>query len=247
MTYKPEHYDRDRIAGIQLAKQLGANKTAAVIEDKTKNFKDIFDAAVAEIGVDKVAAGLMQASPVWAHAALLSVPDWGAHGEALSKRAAEAPDGTVSPGSATKRIVAGVAPTNLVANAAVMGGPLSKMTLNNHMAADCQWTVEWFDGKEQPADKYPDWNKWKWSGTLTAGCGSTMSVIDCKNQVPNSPLNNGDVVWIYVWVAGGSDKSGNTDLPSFQFTYDSGSPSGGVFGISGTTTINTLSVEKYPG
>lgn len=49
-----------------------------------------------------------------------------------------------------------------------------------------------------------------------------------------------------MWVAAGTDNSGSTGLKSYQFTYDPGSPSMAVFGISGTTTINTLSVEQYP-
>jgi len=34
MAYKPDHYDRDRVTGIQIAKRLGATKTAAVISRK---------------------------------------------------------------------------------------------------------------------------------------------------------------------------------------------------------------------
>jgi len=246
MAYKPDHYDRDRVTGIQIAKRLGATKTAAVIEDQTKNFKDIFDVALTEVGLDRLVAELTQASPAWAHAALLSIPDLGAHRSALLKRAAEAPDAMISPGAGTARAAHPAAPRNLAAAAGLMGGPLSSMTLNNHMAANCRWTIEWFDGENQPAAKYPDWNKWKWSDTLTAGCGSAMSVIDVRNQVPDAPLNNGDVIWIYVWVQAGTDKNGKDNLSSFQFTYDSGSPLRAVFGISGTTTINTLSVESYP-
>ena len=247
MSYTPNFYDRDRVTAMQIAKRLGATKTAAVIGDPTKNFKDIFAVAVPEIGVDRLVAELIQAPPSWAHAALLYVPDLGSHSAALVKRAAEAADGTVTPGAGTKPATLAAAPQNMAAAvAALMGGPLSSMTLNNHMAADCQWTMEWFDGSNQPTAEYPDWNTWKWSGTLTAGCGSTMSVSDVSKQVPNAPLNNGDVIWIYVWVAGGTDKNGKDNLPSFQFTYDSGTPTKAVFGISGTTTINTLSVETYP-
>jgi hypothetical protein len=246
MTYKPDHYDRDRVAGAQLAKKLGATKTAATIEDPTKNFKDIFAVAVGELGVDKLVAALANASPVWAHAALHTIPDLGAHNATLLKKVAEAPDGTISPGSTSKRAAPTPFAANVVAAAAVMGGPLSKMTLHNHLAADCNWTMEWFDGAQQPTQHYPDWNKWKWNGTLTAGCSGTMSVADCAKQVPNSPLKSGDVIWIYVFVNGGFDKNGKDDLSSFQFTYDSGNPSGAEFGISGTTTINTLSMEKYP-
>ena len=246
MAYTANYYDRDRVTAIQIAKKLGATKTAAVIEDQTKNFKDIFDVAVPEIGLDRLVAELTQAPPAWAHAALVSIPDLGAHGAALAKRAAEAQDGVISPGAGTASATLAAAPRKIAAAAALMGGPLSSMTLNNHMAADCKWTMEWFDGSNQPTAEYSDWNKWKWSGTLTAGCGSTMTVDEVRKQVPNAPLNNGDVIWIYVWVAGGTDKNGKDNLPSFQFTYDSGTPQKAVFGISGTTTINTLSVESYP-
>lgn len=125
---------------------------------------------------------------------------------------------------------------------------LAAVRLSNHMAADCQWTIEWFAGAIQPLETYPDWNTWRWSGTLTAGKGREMSVADVARQVPNAPLKDGDVVWVHVWVAGGSDKSGKENLTSFQFTYGSGSPLKGTFGISGTTTTtsNSLSVETYP-
>lgn len=241
-------YDQDRLAGIKIANELGAVKTARLIERSTSNFEVIFHSAIAELGMDAVASALVNAPPVWAHMALLHIPGLGAHSAALAARAADASDGSVTPGSTTTAAVETVQPVRAAAAAAaVMGGPLSIMTLNNHMAADCQWTAKWMDGgEEQPTKNYPNWNNWKWSGTLTAGCGSTISLNTFASSVPNSPLNTGDVVWIYVWVAGGSDRSGRTDLTSYQFTYDSGSPSAAVFGISGTTTINTLSVEKYP-
>jgi hypothetical protein len=115
------------------------------------------------------------------------------------------------------------------------------------MAADCEWTVKWMNsGKEQPNEHYSDWNTWLWSALLSGGCGSTIDVVDFAKKVPNCTLNKGDVVWIYVWVCAGYDKNGKDNLPSFQFTYDPGSPSTAIFGISGTTTINTLSVEQYP-
>ena len=119
------------------------------------------------------------------------------------------------------------------------------MSLHHAMAADCQWTVEWMDGgSQQPTQNYSDWNSWLWSGTLTAGCGSTIKLSDFAAKVPLSPLNNGDTVWIYVWVAGGTDQSG-ANLTSYQFTYNSGSTLTAGFVISGTTTINTLSVASY--
>ena len=71
-------------------------------------------------------------------------------------------------------------------------------------------------GAQQPTAKYSDWNKWLWSGTLTAGCGSTIKMSDFAAKVPLSPLNKGDTVWIYVWVAGGTDQNGK-NLTSYQF------------------------------
>lgn len=127
----------------------------------------------------------------------------------------------------------------------VMGGPLSIMKLHNGMAANCQWTVEWMDaGSQQPTQNYPDWNKWLWSGTLTGGCSSTIKLSDFAAKVPLSAMNNGDTVWIYVWVEAGTDQSG-ADLTSYQFTYNSGSTLRAEFVMTGTTTINTLSVASY--
>jgi hypothetical protein len=241
------NYDQDRTLGIQLAHKLGATKTAAVIEDKRKNYEDILDSAIAELGLDAVAAALKDGPPLWAHLALLHIPNLGSHLGALQQNAAKAPDGSVSPGSGTTAPAPTVSVARSAQEANLMGGPLSKMCLNNHMAADCQWTAKWMDsGSEQPNANYPDWNTWQWSAVLTAGCGSTIDMVTIAAKVPNSHLTKGDVIWIYVWVAGGYDKNGKDDLPSFEFTYDPGSPSTAIFGISGTTTINTLSVEKYP-
>lgn len=239
-------YDRDRVAGLQIAKQLNAPKTAAAIEDPSQCFEDIFNVALAEVGCEQLAAVLAEASPIWAHRALLAIPDLGTKYPELLKHAAEAPDGSITPGATTARPAPLDAMQPMALSAGLMGGPLSSMRLNNHMAADCQWTIEWFDGAIQPLKTYPDWNTWTWSGTLTAGKGSEMSVVEVAQKVPNAPLKDGDVVWVYVWVAGGSDKSGKDNLTSFQFTYVSGSPLKATFGISGTTTINSLSVESYP-
>jgi hypothetical protein len=237
-------YENDRKQGIEIAKSLGATRTAAAI--RQGGFRDIFTAAAAELGMDKLVAQIVQGPPVWSHMALLNIPDLGNYAAALTKRAAEAPSGAVSPGVGTAPSPTHTSATAGVARAAmVMGGPLSIMSLHNAMAADCQWTVEWMDGgSQQPTQNYSDWNKWLWSGTLTAGCGSTIKLSDFAAKVPLSPLNNGDTVWIYVWVAGGTDQSG-ANLTSYQFTYNSGSTLTAAFVISGTTTINTLSVASY--
>lgn len=236
-------YANDRAIGIEAAKKLGASRTAAAI--RQGGFQDIFSAAKAEIGIDKLMAEIVKGPPVWSHMALLNIPDLGNYRAALVARAAEAPSGAVSPGVATAPSPTHTAAAGRPKAAVMMGGPLSIMSLHNAMAANCQWTCEWMDGgAQQPTAKYSDWNTWLWSGTLTGGCGSTIALTDFAKKVPLSPLNKGDTVWIYVWVQAGTDQSGK-DMTSFQFTYDPGSTLTAAFNISGTTTINSLSVASY--
>ncbi len=64
-------YEIDRKQGIELAKSLGATRTAAAI--RQGGFRDIFDAALAELGMDKLIAHIVQGPPVWSHMALLNI------------------------------------------------------------------------------------------------------------------------------------------------------------------------------
>jgi hypothetical protein len=191
-------------------------------------------------------AHLQKAPPLWSHKALLAIPDLGEYHSAVAQRAAEASDGILTPGGGTARPnLASARPAAASPTAAVWGGPLSAMTLHNAMAATVNCTVEWMDVEAQPTAKYPDWNNWLWCGDITAGSDSgQMKVADYAAHVPNSPINKGDTVWIYVWVAGGSDLDGSK-LTSYQFTYDPGSTKQAAFVASGTTTINSLSVQSY--
>lgn len=235
-------YNRERVTGIKIAQSLGANETVAAIADQQKDFHEIFNIAISEIGLDTVITELMKASPVWAHAALICIPDLGKHREALLKKVAEAPQGTVSPDADTMTVEVN-ANAVFTLNTALMGGPISAMNLKNKMAATCQFTAKWYDAsKIQPQAAYDNWDDWSWSSKLTAGCSQKMELSDIAKKVPKSPLNNGDVVWIYVWVQSGTDMDGRELLTSYQFTYQSGTPSTVEFVASGTTTINTLSV-----
>lgn len=242
-------YNRERIIGIQAAQKLGAVKTVAVIADQHKDFKAIFDTAIAEIGLDAVVTELTQASPIWAHAALVSIPDLGDYREALLKRAGEAPPGVSSPGTetpmeddSTKAIFAAFS------SSSVFESEISAISLKNKMAANCQFTAKWFDGGVvQPTNAYSDWNDWLWSSKLTAGCSQKLTLSEIAAKVPKSPLKNGDLVWIYVWVEAGTDMDGRKLLTSYKFTYQSGIPATADFVASGTTTINTLSVSGVSG
>ncbi|WP_040278827.1 hypothetical protein [Psychroserpens damuponensis] len=244
-------YNKERIRGIELAKKLGATKTAEIIADQKKDFQDIFNTAVDELGLEVVTTQLMKASPVWAHAALSCIPELGKqqHDE-LTQKALESPSGTITPSTEiTTELKNETAPSlDFARRANLMGGEISAISLKNKLAANCQFTAMWYDGGEiQPKHNYNDWNNWLWSGTLTAGCGKKMTLNSIAKKVPNAPLNNGDVVWIYVWVAGGTDMDGRKLLTSYQFTYQSGTPATADFVASGTTTINTLSVNGISG
>ena len=134
-------YANDRQQGIEAAKSLGASRTAAAI--RQGGFNDIFTAAKAELGMDKLVAQILQGPPVWSHMALLNIPDLGSYAAALTARAADAPSGILSPGADTAPSPTHASPVaGGMRAAAVMGGPLSIMSLHNAMAADCQWTAD---------------------------------------------------------------------------------------------------------
>lgn len=229
----------DRKTGLQMALAAGAIKTAETIKNSDTGFAAIFAAAEAEIGKDALIKHILKGPPVWSHMALMFIKDPGAQDAALKARAAEVPTDMLQPAAGTKLM-----DENDVALVGDMGGPLSSMNLHNAMAATVQWTVKWQNGGvEQPTKAYPDWNKWKWSGDITAGCGSQMALSTIAAKVPNAPLSNGDTVWIYVWVALGTDLSSKGSL--FQFTYQSGSTKTAYWNASGTTTINQLSLTNY--
>ena len=232
-------FAQDRKTGMQMATKAGASKTAKLIQNEHAGFGAIFDSAAAEIGKDALVKHVLEGPPFWSHMALLHMDDMGGDEAALRARAAQAPADMVRPEAGSELLA-----ENDVALAGELGGPLSAMNLHNAMAANCQWTVKWMNGGvEQPTTNYPNWDKWQWSGTLTAGCGSQMALSKIAAKVPNAPLNNGDTVWIYVWVQAGSDKSSKDS--TFQFTYQSGSTKIAYWNISGTTTINSLSLNNY--
>ncbi|MFQ6026306.1 MAG: hypothetical protein ACE5Q6_02195 [Dehalococcoidia bacterium] len=232
-------YDEDREQGIAIAQRLGATETATVIRNKQSDFHDIFSTAISEKGLDALAAELITGPPVWAHAALLTIPDLGAHRAALLQRAAEAPDGTVSPASGTTAAV-----EDDVLREFTSGGPCSKFDLHDGLAADCRFTAKWMDGgAEQPTSHYPNQSDWLWSHTLTAGCHQTIDLVKFGEKVPNSPLRRGDDIWIYVDVIAGNTLSGKNLF--LKFTYDPGSTLTVFYVATGTTTINRLSVSDY--
>lgn len=234
-------YAEDRKIGVDLAKKAGATQTAGLIEQSHVGFPEIFASAEKEIGRAALVKAILNGPPAWSAIAALQMRDLNDDDDtALAKRAAEVPAGKMSPGVATDLIE----PDRSAAlTAAVDMGAISSMSLHNAMAATVQWTVNWQNGgTEQPKTAYPDWNKWQWSGDITAGCSSEMTMQKITQKVPNAQIANGDTVWIYVWVAGGSDLSSKNS--QFQFTYGSGSVAQAKWVASGTTTINQLGLQS---
>jgi hypothetical protein len=238
-------WDEHRQAGAQAAKNAGAAKTAALIGNGTSTFAEILKTATAEIGVDAVVSQLLAGPAVWAHMALAYIPDLGDRREALLNKASEAPEGVRSPGVPTALVSQAAAPQAQAASATTMGGPLSSMHFYNAMGAITSVTVEWMHGQIQPTQFYPDWNTWWWHTGITAGCDCDLPINQIQQQVPNAPLSNGDTVWIYVFVDGGTALDGRTALPGYTFTYDSGSTVKASFRAWGITTINHLEVQSY--
>lgn len=85
----------ERHLGAQLANAAGAAQTRAAIEDKNKNFEDIFKVAANDCcergGVDALVSTVLQGPPRWAYAALRYVPDIGPQRDELLKKAAQDP------------------------------------------------------------------------------------------------------------------------------------------------------------
>ena len=75
---------RERAAGIKLAEDAGAPKTAAVIADKDACYQDIFASAVDEVGHAAFVEALMRGPKKWAHMALNYMPNMGGHGQSVA-------------------------------------------------------------------------------------------------------------------------------------------------------------------
>lgn len=237
-------YAEFRKIALQIAIKAGGEKTVEVIKNPRNGFGEILAAAEKELGKEVLIKHILEGPPLWSHMALIHLSDLGNDEKLLLNRADELPAEMKLPEKDTVNALDATSETLL----APIGGsaqPLSQMYLWNAMAATVQWTVNWTDGGvEQPKSSYPNWGDWWWSGNITAGCGSgPVSLATIAQKVPNATLKDGDTVWIYVWVAGGSDLNGKTS--PFQFTYSSGSTMCAYWNANGTTTINHLSLTDY--
>lgn len=68
---------KQRILGIEMAQSAGANLTQTTIEDNSKCFADILNAAATELpgGVDSLVEHILKGPSRWAYEALVAVPN----------------------------------------------------------------------------------------------------------------------------------------------------------------------------
>ena len=78
---------------------------------------------------------------------------------------------------------------------------------------------------------------WKWSSKLMVGQDAQMACTDFA--LADSPLNEGDTVWMYMWVQAGKD----IESP-LRFTYSSTTADYAQFTSSGCTQNDSLALDK---
>lgn len=67
----------DRTLGVKLAKDAGAEKTAAIIADEKACFQEIFEAGIAEIGENSFVKALQEGPKIWSRMAVNLLPALG--------------------------------------------------------------------------------------------------------------------------------------------------------------------------
>src|SRR5262249_3337597 len=228
-----------RQLGLRLAKTLGARKTQDIIKDPTSSYELIIKTALMEIGLDKLIPNVLEGPPEWAVYALRNIPNPGSHRDALLRKAAEDPESALH----TLRFVPELgshrrALTQKAGAHAVSSGEISSFYLNNKGSYNCEFTMMWMDnGLTQPTNGYGNWSDWVWSPKLNVGQDATMSCVKFAKQ--KAPLQNGDEVWILMWVESGH----NIESP-LRFTYNSNTSQTAYFTSSGCTQNDSLALDK---
>lgn len=85
-------HSKQRILGMEMAKSAGANLTRSTIEDSSKCFADILNAAATELpgGIDALVEHILKGPSSWAYETLATVPNLNpTHREKLIKKADE--------------------------------------------------------------------------------------------------------------------------------------------------------------
>jgi len=228
-----------RELGLRLMQQLGADATRSIIGNKDSDYSAIFTAAARELKPGQLVDAVLEGPPEWAYYALRDVSNLSTEDQArLAERAADDPLTAVN----ALRTVRGLdAHTDLLTEAAgvlaASQGTISGFYLNNKGSYNCEFTMYWVDnGKIQPAAGSSS-GLWKWSPKLMVGQDAQMACTEFA--LTDSPLNEGDTVWMYMWVQAGKD----IESP-LRFTYSSTTADYAWFTSSGCTQNDSLALDK---
>lgn len=220
-----EHRD----LGARLANEHGASNTAAVIQDPNSSHGDILRAAANDVGVDRLTEVLLEHPPEWSFHALRSVPDLGANEEALIRRAKE---WQPSDQSTLSDAAGGAAEP-----AAVRGVSVSLVW--GSVMYTCRFTMLWESAPNvvQPVAAYESPAAWAWSPKMDITYHSSFSFPAKTFELPKSPLNPGDPLWIRIAINAGV----TADVKNVPAVYQ---PGGRMLHIAaGGTTLNPSFVE----
>lgn len=207
--------DQRKIA-MRLAEENNAPQTLSVIKDPNSTYASILASAASEIGLDRLTQILLENDPIWAHNALLDVPDLGLDRAVLIRKAGELVE------RSNQR-------TENVAAAALEGGlPLVsaiELYLAPGAAFEAKFTMFWFSAPNviQPWTGTPDPSKWQWSIKLSIAINRSWEMKCSEFALPGSPLAPGDTAWMNVDIVCGSQYQLNR--PPFLFTYQPDAPS----------------------
>ncbi|MEN2786925.1 hypothetical protein ACFOKI_08640 [Sphingomonas qilianensis] len=228
-----------RELGLKLAQQRGADTLQSVISDRNSDYSAIFAAAARDLKPGALIEAVLAGPPEWAFYALTNLPNLDA-----DERAALVAKAATDPFTAanTLRGVRGIeahsdALTQAAGNFAATQGTISGFYLNNKGSYNCEFTMYWVDnGKAQPQTGSKS-DKWVWSSKLMVGQDEKKACTDFA--LTDSPLKEGDTVWIYLWVQAGQD----IESP-LRFTYSSAVAEYACFTSSGCTQSDSLALDK---
>lgn len=226
-----------RKLGVKLAKSINAPKTLEIIKDANSTIEQIFKAAEAEIGVEKLVDIVINEQPEWSFWLKRSIA-LGNHMKAVSDKAENL---TLPPDLDSK-------PTSRSEQALQ---PVSKISLGlqggfGGAAYVCNYTMMWQSAENvnQPIAAYPNVDDWLWSPHVRVQHSSLMNCADFATNNPKSPLKPGDPVWLWVWICAGTKIYAGGSPQVFKYKYDPNS--NGVLALTGTGTTYNPIFKKSP-
>jgi hypothetical protein len=230
-----------RRIGLSLAESENAAKTSQAISDPDCCFEDILTTAADEIGIDKLAAHVLNNDPEWAYRTLRHVPDLGSHRDALIAKAAESPEWALH----TLRFVPDLGSSQglVESRAGVLAqsqGNISGFNLLDQGWYNYAFTMYWI---HQGVEYGPDLPNKKYAAEISGGGGPAQA--PCL-YFPDDPrtLQAGDSVWMFNWI-----RASTTDCESaLRFTYDPTTTNYAYFTATGSVdspSLALINLEPY--